>query len=61
MNIHYYLFLTKIHQKSGNIAVLDLFVSYFQNILENCLLFPRNDYHFFLFRENMLDQKTEKD
>ena len=47
MNIHYYLFLAKIHQKSGNIAVLDLFVSYFQNILENCLLFPRNNYYLF--------------
>ena len=52
MKIHYYLFLTKIHQKSENIAVLDLFVSYFQNILENCLLFPRNDYcYFFLLSE----------
>ena len=47
MNIHYYLFLAKIHKKSGNIAVLDLFVFYFQNILENYLLFPRNDYYLF--------------
>ena len=47
MTIHYYLFLAKIHKKSGNIAVLDLFIFYFQNILESCLLFSRNDYNLF--------------
>ena len=40
MNIHKDLFLEKIHQKLTNIAVLDLFVFSFQNILGNCLLFP---------------------
>ena len=51
LHIHEYslLFLAKIHKKSGNIAVLDLFVFYFQNILENCPLFPRNDYYLFYF------------
>ena len=36
MNIHLYLFFShRIQQKSGNIAVLDLVVFYFQNILGN--------------------------
>ena len=58
MNIHYYLFLTKIHKKSGNITVLDLFISYFQNILENCLLFPRNDDYFFFYLERYARSKN---
>ena len=61
MTIHYYLFLARMHQKSGNTTVLDLFVSYFQNILEKCLLFPRNDYYLFYLERNARLKKTEID
>ena len=40
MNIHLYLFLAKIHQKLGNIAVLDLFVLYFKIVWDIVSYFP---------------------
>ena len=51
IRIKRYLFCwQKNHQKSGNIAVLFIYLSIYLLILQNCIIFPLNDYIFKLRR-----------